>query len=153
MPRRSAGILLYRRRQGAIEVLLAHPGGPFWARKDDGAWSIPKGEYGAGEDPLAAARREFREETGIAARDPRLYATYDLNSRSTASHFFLSVFRVEADADAVAVAADDAADLGWFTAEEISSLPAPESVRDCIRRLEADRGRADAAPPQPGGLR
>jgi predicted NUDIX family NTP pyrophosphohydrolase len=64
MPRRSAGILLYRRRQGAIEVLLAHPGGPFWARKDDGAWSIPKGEYGAGEDPLAAARREFREETG-----------------------------------------------------------------------------------------
>jgi predicted NUDIX family NTP pyrophosphohydrolase len=64
MAQRSAGILLYRRRHGAVEVLLVHPGGPFWARKDDGAWSIPKGEYGPGEDPLAAARREFEEETG-----------------------------------------------------------------------------------------
>jgi predicted NUDIX family NTP pyrophosphohydrolase len=63
MPQRSAGILLYRRR-GGVEVLLVHPGGPFWARKDDGAWSIPKGEYAEGEDPLAAARREFAEETG-----------------------------------------------------------------------------------------
>ena len=64
MPQRSAGILLYRRRRGAIEVLLVHPGGPFWAKKDDGAWSIPKGVYEPGEDPLAAARREFAEETG-----------------------------------------------------------------------------------------
>jgi len=64
MPRRSAGILLYRRRRGGIEVLLVHPGGPFWAKRDEGAWSIPKGEYEPGEDPLAAARREFAEETG-----------------------------------------------------------------------------------------
>ena len=64
MPQHSAGILLYRRRGGAVEVLLVHPGGPFWARKDDGAWSIPKGTYEADEDPLAAARREFAEETG-----------------------------------------------------------------------------------------
>ena len=64
MPQHSAGIFLYRRRGGAIEVLLVHPGGPFWARKDEGAWSIPKGEYAADEDPLAAARREFAEETG-----------------------------------------------------------------------------------------
>jgi len=64
MPQRSAGILLYRRRRGAVEVLLVHPGGPFWANKDDGAWSIPKGVYEPGEDPLAAARREFAEETG-----------------------------------------------------------------------------------------
>ena len=64
MPQLSAGILLYRRRGGAIEVLLVHPGGPFWARKDEGAWSIPKGLYQAGEDALAAARREFHEETG-----------------------------------------------------------------------------------------
>src|SRR5574342_532787 len=64
MPRRSAGILLYRWRHGAVEVLLVHPGGPFWARKDDGAWSIPKGEYAPDEDPLAAAKREFEEETG-----------------------------------------------------------------------------------------
>lgn len=65
MPRTtSAGILLYRVRAGAAEVFLVHPGGPYWAKKDAGAWSIPKGECHEGEDPLAAARREFREETG-----------------------------------------------------------------------------------------
>ena len=65
MPRTtSAGILLYRVRAGAAEVFLVHPGGPYWAKKDAGAWSIPKGECGEGEDPLAAARREFHEETG-----------------------------------------------------------------------------------------
>lgn len=62
--KRSAGILLYRRHGSAVEVFLVHPGGPYWARKDDGAWSIPKGEYDEGEDPLIAARREFTEETG-----------------------------------------------------------------------------------------
>src|SRR5919201_2822016 len=63
---RSAGILLYRRQGAAIEVLLVHPGGPFWRKKDLGAWSIPKGEYMEGEDPLAVARREFEEETGMS---------------------------------------------------------------------------------------
>jgi len=67
MARRSAGLLLFRRREEAIEVFLVHPGGPFWAKKDLGAWSIPKGEYIEGEEPLAAARREFTEETGFAA--------------------------------------------------------------------------------------
>jgi len=61
---RSAGILLYRRHEGGLEVLLVHPGGPVWATRDAGAWSIPKGEYDAGDDPLAAARREFAEELG-----------------------------------------------------------------------------------------
>jgi predicted NUDIX family NTP pyrophosphohydrolase len=56
---------MHRRRNGRIEVLLGHPGGPYWKRKDDGAWSIPKGEYGEEEEPLEAARREFEEETGI----------------------------------------------------------------------------------------
>lgn len=60
----SAGVLLYRRRAGGIEVFLVHPGGPFWARKDIGAWTIPKGEIEPGEEPLTAARREFSEETG-----------------------------------------------------------------------------------------
>jgi len=60
----SAGILLYRIRSGALEVFLAHPGGPFWAEKDAGAWSIPKGEYQEGADPLESAKREFFEETG-----------------------------------------------------------------------------------------
>ena len=59
----SAGIVLYRKRGTEIEVFLVHPGGPFWAKKDDGAWSIPKGEYVEGEDPLAVAKREFYEET------------------------------------------------------------------------------------------
>jgi predicted NUDIX family NTP pyrophosphohydrolase len=63
MPKRSAGILMFRRR-GEVEVLLMHPGGPFWAKKDLGAWSIPKGEYSEGEDALAVAKREFEEETG-----------------------------------------------------------------------------------------
>ena len=64
MPERSAGLLLFRRRHTGVEIFLVHPGGPFWARKDEGAWSIPKGEPGAGEDTLAAAKREFAEETG-----------------------------------------------------------------------------------------
>src|SRR5437660_6133148 len=64
MPKRSAGILLYRRRAGGLEILLVHPGGPFWAKKDLGVWSIPKGEYSQSEDPLAVAKREFAEETG-----------------------------------------------------------------------------------------
>lgn len=66
MPKLSAGLLLYRVRDGVVEVLIAHPGGPFWARKDDGAWSIPKGEYTDGEEPWAVAQREFAEEIGLA---------------------------------------------------------------------------------------
>lgn len=67
MPVLSAGLLLYRSgRGGATEVLIGHPGGPFWARRDEGAWSIPKGEYGSGEDPWVAAQREFTEELGCA---------------------------------------------------------------------------------------
>lgn len=64
MPKTSAGLLLFRWRAGQLEVLLVHPGGPLWARKDEGAWSIPKGLVGEGEDALAAARREVEEETG-----------------------------------------------------------------------------------------
>lgn len=65
MPKTSAGIVMYRRVGDAIEILLVHPGGPFWAKKDAGSWSIPKGEYEPDEDPLTAARREFKEETGV----------------------------------------------------------------------------------------
>jgi len=67
VPKTSAGLLLYRRGNDGLEVFLVHPGGPFWARKDDGAWSIPKGEFAPGEDPLDAARREFTEETSLTA--------------------------------------------------------------------------------------
>jgi predicted NUDIX family NTP pyrophosphohydrolase len=68
--RKSAGILLYREKQKNIEVLLVHPGGPFWAQKDKGVWSIPKGEYIDEEDPLLAAIREMKEETGYVAKGP-----------------------------------------------------------------------------------
>jgi predicted NUDIX family NTP pyrophosphohydrolase len=73
VPKLSAGVLLYRASDGVVEVLIAHPGGPFWARKDDGVWSIPKGEYNEGDDPWAAAQREFAEEIGLPLPDgPRI---------------------------------------------------------------------------------
>jgi predicted NUDIX family NTP pyrophosphohydrolase len=68
VPKRSAGLLMYRGAGARLELLLVHPGGPFWAKKDLGAWSIPKGEYAADEDPLAVAQREFAEETGTRPR-------------------------------------------------------------------------------------
>jgi predicted NUDIX family NTP pyrophosphohydrolase len=67
MAKQSAGLLMYRQREAELEVFLVHPGGPFWAKKDLGAWSIPKGEYGEDESPKDAARREFTEETGFTA--------------------------------------------------------------------------------------
>jgi predicted NUDIX family NTP pyrophosphohydrolase len=65
MTKRSAGLMVYRRRDDGVEVFLVHPGGPFWAKKDDGSWSIPKGEFEEGEESLDVARREFFEETGV----------------------------------------------------------------------------------------
>lgn len=96
MPVLSAGLLLYRHRGDVLEVLIGHPGGPFWARKDEGAWSIPKGEYTSGEDPWEAARREFAEEVGVPAPDgPRL----DLGMIKQPSGKMLTVFAVGADLD------------------------------------------------------
>jgi predicted NUDIX family NTP pyrophosphohydrolase len=68
--RQSAGLLMYRKRSGVVEVFLAHPGGPIWAKKDKGAWTIPKGRYEGTETPLEAAKREFHEETGFVASGP-----------------------------------------------------------------------------------
>lgn len=70
MPKRSAGLMMYRWREKKFEVFLVHPGGPFWAKKDKGAWSVPKGECAEEEDPLEAAKREFQEETGFTANGP-----------------------------------------------------------------------------------
>src|ERR1700733_12402826 len=70
MPQKSAGILMYRSTGSELTILLVHPGGPFWAKKDDGAWSIPKGLYTPDENPLAAAKREFKEETGAPVDGP-----------------------------------------------------------------------------------
>lgn len=70
MPKTSAGLLVYRLRANQLEVFLVHPGGPFWAKKDAGAWTVPKGEFTLDEDPLAAARRDFTEETGYTVTGP-----------------------------------------------------------------------------------
>lgn len=96
MPKLSAGLLLYRVRDGGVEVLIGHPGGPFWARKDDGAWSIPKGEYTDGEDPWAAAQREFEEEVGWA---PPAGPRVDLGAVKQPSGKVLTVFAVRGDLD------------------------------------------------------
>jgi predicted NUDIX family NTP pyrophosphohydrolase len=80
--KRSAGILLYRLSGGVPEVLLVHPGGPFWARRDAGAWSVPKGEYEDGDDSLASALREFEEETGTALESGELLELGDVKQKS-----------------------------------------------------------------------
>lgn len=108
-------------------------------------YAFPGGRAEAGETPAETAVREFHEETGILPRNPQLFETYDLPPSETdgadARHFFLSVFKVEADPDVVAIAADDAADIGWYSADEILGLPIPESVRECVEKLEAHRQR------------
>ena len=68
--KQSAGLLMFRRRDNGLEVFLVHPGGPYWAKKNEGSWTIPKGEYGAGEEALEAAQREFHEETGFQSHGP-----------------------------------------------------------------------------------
>ncbi len=121
--KRGDRLLLVRRINPPSQDMFAFPGG--------------RGE--PGETPADTALRELQEETGIVARRPQLFATYDLPSRDSAgqltSHFLLSVFLVEADEQAAALAADDAADAGWFTLQEIRRLPAPESVVECAERL------------------
>jgi predicted NUDIX family NTP pyrophosphohydrolase len=98
--KRSAGILLHRRRDGAHEVLLVHPGGPFWAKKDAGAWSIPKGEYENGEEPRAAALREFAEELGAPPPDGELVELGEVRQRGGK---VVTAWALAGDADADAV--------------------------------------------------
>lgn len=94
--RKSAGLLMYRRHEGTLEVFLVHPGGPFWAKKDAGAWTIPKGEYGDDEEPLAAAMREFTEETGFAVGQPKFI---ELGTVTQASGKVVSGWAFEGDCD------------------------------------------------------
>jgi len=99
MSQRSAGILLYRRATAVLEVLLVHPGGPFWAKKDDGAWSIPKGLVEEGEALEAAARREFAEETGVRITVPLT----ELGAFRQPSGKTIIAFAAEGDCDPAAI--------------------------------------------------
>jgi predicted NUDIX family NTP pyrophosphohydrolase len=94
--RRSAGLLLYRRTGDQIEVLLAHPGGPLWTKRDHGAWSVPKGEIERGEEPLAVARREFEEETGRPAPDGDVASLGEVRQKSGK---VVAAWAVEGDLD------------------------------------------------------
>jgi predicted NUDIX family NTP pyrophosphohydrolase len=105
MSARSAGLLLYRREaDGGLGVLLVHMGGPFWARRDEGAWSIPKGEYAKGEDPLAVARREFREELGQPPPDGDVV---ELGEFRQSGGKRVVVYAQEGDLDASAITSNE----------------------------------------------
>ncbi len=99
MAKKSAGLLMYRRRHGGLEVFLVHPGGPFWAKKDEGSWSIPKGEYSPGEEPLEVAKREFHEETGYQATGEFI----PLTPRKQPSGKVISAWALEGDCDAASI--------------------------------------------------
>jgi predicted NUDIX family NTP pyrophosphohydrolase len=109
VPKLSAGVLLHRIRDGVVDVLIAHPGGPFWARKDDGAWSIPKGEYVDGDDPWQAAQREFAEELGLPLpAGPPL----DLGAVKQAGGKVVTAFAVQGDLD-ITDARSNTFELEW----------------------------------------
>ena len=134
MPSPSAGILLYRRRDDQLEVLLVHPGGPFWARRDLGAWSIPKGECGADEEPLAAARREFEEELGTPPPDGPVEDLGEIRQRSGK---LVRAWAVEGDLDAAGITSNTFA-LEW-PPRSGRMIEAPEVDRAEWFRLERAR--------------
>jgi predicted NUDIX family NTP pyrophosphohydrolase len=159
---RSAGLLMFRRRSGVTEVLLAHPGGPFWSRRDEAAWTLPKGEIAPGEDPLAAARREFLEETGFASAPPFL----PLGELRQKSGKRISAWAFEGDADPAALVSNlfemewpprsgrmqsfpEVDRVGWFGLEEArrkliaGQAPFIDSLVQCLE----GRGPAADAPP------
>ena len=140
MPKSSAGLLLYRL---PLEVFLVHPGGPFWANKDEGSWSIPKGEFEPSEDPLAAARREFTEETGFTASG----AFKRLTPLKQKSGKIVHAWAVEFDCDPTLVRSNtfvfkgrefpEVDRAGWFTMEEAKQkiLPGQAGFLDQLNRI------------------
>ena len=140
MPKSSAGLLLYRL---PLEVFLVHPGGPFWANKDEGSWSIPKGEFEASEDPLAAARREFTEETGFTASGDFKRLT-PLKQKSGK---IVHAWAVEFDCDPTLVKSNtfvfkgrefpEVDRAGWFTMDEAKQkiLPGQAGFLDQLNRI------------------
>jgi len=151
MARRSAGILLYRLAGREPEVLLVHPGGPFWARKDEGVWSIPKGEYAEDEDPRAAAVREFEEELGSVP--PADDAMLDLGTITQRSGKVVTAFAVAGDLDPAAITSNTFAmewpprsgqmqefpevdRAGWFAPAEAREKLVPAQAELVDRLLE-----------------
>ncbi len=158
MPLYSAGILLYRQRDGRLELFLAHPGGPFWKDKDAGVWSIPKGLYEADEEPLAAARREFHEETGTLLDAPDA-AFIPLGEVKQKGGKIVLAWAVEGDIDAEAIVSNTYAvqwpkgtwrrypeidRAGWFGVDEarVKLLSAQAAF---IERLLAHLGSGEEA--------
>jgi predicted NUDIX family NTP pyrophosphohydrolase len=156
MPKHSAGLLMYRYRNEVLEFFLVHPGGPFWAKKDIGAWSIPKGEYSLEEDALAAARREFTEETGLAAAGEFI----PLTPLKQPSGKIISAWAFQGDCDPQAVKSNtftlewpprsgrkqefpEIDRAGWFTREEakvkiiIGQLGFLEELEEILREKPA----------------
>ena len=155
MPKASAGLLLFRQRDARVEVLLVHPGGPFWSKKDTGAWMIPKGEINEGEEPLAAARREFQEETG---GDPRGDAA-PLPPLRQAGGKLVHAFAVRGDFDPATLSSNtftmewpprsgrqasfpEVDRAAWMTLAEArrSILPSQRPLLDALEGLLADSG-------------
>jgi predicted NUDIX family NTP pyrophosphohydrolase len=136
----SAGLLLYRRRSdGEIEVLLAHPGGPFWARKDEGAWSVPKGEYGQEDDPLETAYREFEEELGLQAPPGQTQALGEVRQPGGKR---VTVWALEGDLD-VSAARSNTFEMEWPRGsgtmrefpevDRVAWLPLPEARNKLLK--------------------
>jgi predicted NUDIX family NTP pyrophosphohydrolase len=153
--RRSAGILLHRGRGAQLEVLLVHPGGPAWAGRDLGAWSIPKGEYMDGEDPLAAARREFEEELGAPPPEPPPGEAIDLGEVRQKSGKRVRGWAIAGDLDADAIVSNtcqvewpprsgkrieipEVDRAGWFGLEAARDKINPGQV-PLLERLQAAR--------------
>ena len=143
MAKRSAGILLYRLADGGPEVLLVHPGGPFWARRDQGAWSIPKGECEPGEDPRAAAVREFAEELGSAPPSEELV---DLGAITQRGGKVVTAFAAEGDLDPAAIRSNTF-EMEWpprsgrmreFPEVDRADWFAPDDARKKINPAQAD---------------
>jgi predicted NUDIX family NTP pyrophosphohydrolase len=138
MPKQSAGLIVYRRKDGRIEVLLAHPGGPFWMKKDDGAWSIPKGEVDKEEELESAAKREFLEETNLIINGPLA----SLGSVRLKSGKVLHAFAMEADPD-LAGFASNTFDIEW-PPHSGQTLTFPEVDRVQFFGLEEARRKLNA---------
>jgi predicted NUDIX family NTP pyrophosphohydrolase len=140
VPARSAGILLYRGRGDALRVLLVHPGGPAWAKRDLGAWSIPKGEYAGDEDPLAAARREFEEELGSPPPDATARELGEIRQKSGK---YVSAWALEGDLDTGAVVSNTC-ELEW-PPRSGRTIEIPEIDRAEWFSLDAARERINPA--------